>query len=77
MTVQKGCTGVSKAGIKHHLHRKAQVLPYEPGNAYALPVSQSDLQCFSHEDGCLTAGNELYEQPSHTVTDESHRKALI
>ena len=26
-------------------------------------VSQSDLQCFSHEDGCFAAGNEMQGQP--------------
>ena len=38
---------------KHHLHRKTQVLLCELNNAYALLISRSDLQCFSHEDGCL------------------------
>ena len=43
---------------KHHLHRKTQVLLCELSNAYALLISRSDLQCFSHEDGCFAAGNE-------------------
>jgi len=41
---------------KHHLHRKAQVLLCELSNAYALLISRSDLQCFSHEDECFAAG---------------------
>jgi len=48
---------------KHHLHRKAQVLLCELSNAYALLISRSDLQCFSHEDECFAAGNELWGQP--------------
>ncbi len=32
-------------------------------------ISRSDLQCFSHEDGCVAAGNEVREQPVLTVTD--------
>jgi len=41
---------------KHHLHRKAQVLPCELwAGAACRPcsISRSDLQCFSHEDGCF------------------------
>jgi len=37
---------------EHHLHRKTQVLPSELTKAYAFVISQSDLQCFSHEDVC-------------------------
>ena len=33
------------------IHRKTQVLLCELSNAYALLISRSDLQCFSHEDG--------------------------
>ena len=31
---------------------------------FTAPISQSDLQCFSHEDGCFTAGNEFEKQPA-------------
>jgi hypothetical protein len=30
-------------------------------------LTGKDLQCFSHEDGCFAAGNELQEQPERTV----------
>ena len=33
-------------------------------------VSQSDLQCFSHEDGCFAAGNEMQDKPALTVYNE-------
>jgi len=34
------------------------------GAAYRLyAISQSDHQCFSHEDGCFAAGPELHTQP--------------
>jgi hypothetical protein len=52
----------SITGRKHHLHRKTSVLPSELSNAYALLISQSDRQCFSHEDGCFAAGNELHNK---------------
>ena len=47
---------------KHHLHRKTQVLLCELSNAYALLISRSDLQCFSHEDGCFAPDNVLLKQ---------------
>ena len=37
---------------RDHLHRKTHILPCEPKNATAFLVSQSDMQCFSHEDEC-------------------------
>jgi hypothetical protein len=43
---------VPKSGGQHHLHRKTQVLPSELTKAHAFVISQSYLQCFSHEDGC-------------------------
>jgi hypothetical protein len=26
-------------------------------------LTVKDLQCFSHEDGCFAAGNEIWKQP--------------
>ena len=43
---------------KHHLHRKTSFLPSELKNAYAFLISQSERQCFSHEDECFAAGNQ-------------------
>ena len=37
---------------RDHLHRKTHILPCEPKNATTFLVSQSDMQCFSHEDEC-------------------------
>ena len=33
-----------------------------------LLISRSDMQCFSHEDGCFAAGSEVQEQPVWIVT---------
>ena len=48
---------------RDHLHRKTHILPCEPKNATAFLVSQSDMQCFSHEDDPC-AGYVLQEQPA-------------
>ena len=51
---------------RDHLHRKTHILPCEPKNATAFLVSQSDMQCFSHEDDPC-AGYVLQEQPVWTA----------
>ena len=54
---------------KHHLHRKAHILPCELSNAYALLISRSDTQCFSHEDGCFAPVTKCKRSPSELVQD--------
>ncbi len=54
---------------KHHLHRKAHILPCELSNAYALLISRSDTQCFSHEDGCFAPVTKCKRSPSELVRD--------
>jgi len=55
---------------KHHLHRKAHILPCELNNAYALLISRSDMQCFSHEDGCFAPVAKCKRSPSELVQDD-------
>ena len=54
---------------KHHLHRKAHILPCELSNAYALLISRSDTQCFSHEDVCFAPVTKCKRSPSELVRD--------
>ena len=63
-----GCNEDPETGSKHHLHRKTQVLPCELKKANAFLISRSDLQCFSHEDGCFAPVSEVLEQPALTVS---------
>ena len=57
---------------KHHLHRKAHILPCELSNAYALLISRSDTQCFSHEDGCFAPVTKCKRSPSELLQDLLH-----
>ena len=54
---------------KHHLHQKAHILPCELSNAYALLISRSNTQCFSHEDGCFAPVTKCKRSPSELVRD--------
>ena len=80
--IQTGCCPVQTAAApfrrlhakfnirrKHHLHRKAHILPCELSNAYALLISRSDTQCFSHEDGCFAPVTKCKRSPSELVRD--------
>ena len=49
----------SRIRRKHHLHQKTPSPPSELKNAHAFLISQSDRQCFSHEDGCFAAGSRI------------------
>ena len=44
-------------------------IPCELSNAYALLISRSDTQCFSHEDGCFAPVTKCKRSPSELVRD--------
>ena len=48
----------------HHLHRKTYILPCELRKCRHFLISRSDIQCFSHEDGCSAADNEPQIMPA-------------
>ena len=61
---QAGCLWVYGPAAEYHLHRKTHILPSSLQNAKHFAISQSDTQCFSHEDGYSAAGHEILEQPA-------------
>ena len=58
---------------KHHLHRKTQVLLCELKKAKAFLISRSDLQCFSHEDGCFSPETTFMSSLSELLPDGMNR----
>ena len=57
VTVRTGCSGVSESGANIIFIEKCISFPTSLQHATHVAVSQSDIQCFSHEDGCFAAGN--------------------
>ena len=58
---------------KHHLHRKTQVLLCELKKAKAFLISRSDLQSFSHEDGCFSPETTFMSSLSELLPDGVNR----
>ena len=52
-TVQTGCSGVSGSGANIIFIEKRISFPASLQHTSHVAVSQSDIQCFSHEDGCF------------------------
>ncbi|MBR3279279.1 MAG: hypothetical protein IKG01_10350, partial [Lachnospiraceae bacterium] len=61
--VQSGCSQVPRPGANIIFIEKRRSYLASLQNALHFAISQSDRQCFSHEDGCFAVGNELQEQP--------------
>ena len=65
-TVYAGCAGdLNRQHASSSSKNAYPSLRASVGAASRLyAISRSDLQCFSHEDGCFAAESELQEQPA-------------
>jgi hypothetical protein len=60
--VQTVCSEPSYSGASIIFIEKRISFPPSLQPAAHVAISQSDMQCFSHEDGCIAAGTEIQKQ---------------